>query len=216
VAKKKRAIRNKDAAYRRKKRATEAEQKLAHKKAETVRKSRQQNKKMAAPDDFAKKVDALIEHATPQKTKALRDRHIYKASVRESMEGSLKDITASAKKVALNVLRKHQPKNKKGLDDILKLRRGTLSYKLKGRKNVNRKVWSIEANIVKKFYMQMGVSVLLSNKRKGTDDQPFYVMQLPIVAVYKEFTSAHPDTQIQLFKFQKIRSKMFMFNVKSL
>ena len=71
---------------------------------------------------------------------------------------------------------------------------------------MNRKGWQKEAEVVKNYYMKMGVSVLLSNRRKDGDQQ-FYVSQLPLLTAFKEFKYAHREIDIGIFTFQKLRPK---------
>lgn len=190
-ASKKRAVRRKDADYRTRKRA--------ELKEETV-------KKASKPKpDAATHVHTLIEAATPRTSKKLQQSHIYKISTRKSIVEAFRSVTSSHKKVVVDCLRKTPPKNKSGLAAAIGIRRGTLSYRPKGRKNVNRKLWGEGKRMVEEFYKSSEISILMPNKRKVAVATPFYVMQCSLLSAFKSFRIKHPDLKIGLFTFQRTR-----------
>lgn len=201
-ASKKRAIRAKDAAYH----ADKYKKNKAEKEAKANKKTR--NKKTVyTPQTKAAKIEELIESATPKTSKELHARHIHKMTTRRSVLDSFKAVTQSAKKVVLSVLRQTPPVNKAGLASALGIRRGTLSYKPKGRGNVNRKIWDQEKKIIQDFFKKPEISTLLPNKNKRKTDEPYHVLQVSLIQVYKEFKLAHPNINIGVFSFLKCRPK---------
>jgi len=196
-AKKKRAIRQKDAQYQREKYAYKKEQK----KQREERSRRKREQKLKTPAKVADSVEDMIEKSTPKTRQALKERSIYDRKTRRSINHSLQAIGSSNKKTMLDVLRKTTLANKSGLARAANLRRATLSYKPKGRRNVNRKLWQQDKDKIEAFYKRMDISSLMPNKRKSADDNPFYIMQIPIYSAYKEFCFTHPEVDAGFISF---------------
>lgn len=189
---KKRAVRKKDAEYRARKRAEEKE-KLAKPKTK---------RKRVSP---AKRIETMIEAATPQTTKELERKKIFKSNTRVSLANAFKNVAKTHKKSVVESLRQIPPTNKAAVAHAIGIRRGTLSYKLKGRTNVNRKLWGAERKALEDFFKSPEVSVLMPNKRKAAKALPFYVMQCSMLAAFRAFKTKHPEINVGIITFYKAK-----------
>jgi hypothetical protein len=198
-AQKKRAIRKKDVEYHRRKKAETAKQaEMKHSKRQKETRKHLNSQKSSADD-----IERLIESSTPTTSRHLCSKNIFKKSTRKALVDSIKTVAQSAKKEVISILRKTPPCNKSGLAKVAGIRRATLSYKPKGRKNVNRKLFPSHIEVIHQFYKSLEISTQFPNKRKSVSNEPYYVMQVSILHAYKEFRLQYPNIRIGIFAFQK-------------
>ena len=204
----KRAYRQKDRQYRRRRAAEDkakkrADRPQAPKEDRASRYARRMQKQN--PEEFAQTISHLIEQASPSKQKALHSRGIFREKTRNSITKAIRDITKKAKNVVVNVLRKNLPQNRKGLSAVIGLGRSTLSRKAPIGRSKYRTSQSIIEE-VQKFYMRADVSTIMPNKKRGAKDEYFYVMQRSLLATYKEFSVEHPN-KIGFVTFYNLKPK---------
>lgn len=196
---KKRAIRAKDARYRAGKREEEKDE------ASRIKERKEkQAKRIRIPVD--EKIDNLIEAATPETKRKLQRRSIYPCRARNSLVQAFRMVTKSHKAAVVASLRGNRPTNKAVVAKTIGLRRGTLSYVAKGRKNVNRKLWSDDQKLIEEFYLSPEVSCAMPNKRRsGKEGMPYHVMQCSLQSAYHAFKSKNPNVNVGICTF--IRAK---------
>lgn len=195
---KRRAIRSKDAKYRAEKREKEREERQKAKEKKELRAQQ-------ARVPVSEKIENMIESASPKTRKGLQQKHIYKSRARSSIISAFQNVTKSHKKAVVESLRQNQPPNKSAVARAIKLRRATLSYKTKGRKNVNRKIWREDRKAIEDFYYSPEVSVAMPNKRRSGTDLPLHIMQCSLIAAYQVFKRKYPNVNAGLSTF--IRAK---------
>lgn len=204
---KKNGIKKKNhSAYARKKQQEVEEKKKKEEKKRKRQIAREKRKKRTELDK-ASQIVSEIESASPTTKRNLRRKNLFPTTTRDSVMRSIRNVATSAKGKELlrDAARKSQIANKVDFSEVIGIARSTLSYRPRGRLNVNRKFFESDKELLSKFYTQPNISIAMPNKSKKSKGEPIYVMQITLQAALNEFKLQYPDYKIGMFSFQKAR-----------